>query len=87
MRTFSVMSQKGGAGKTTLTLNLAVQSYLCQKKTLVIDLDPQASISTWGDRREKEPLVTASFSTRLKKHIAIYSLLMWTCVYKFFEYN
>lgn len=71
MKTFAIMSQKGGAGKTTLALNLAVQSHLSHKRTIIIDLDPQASISTWGDRRATEPMVTASFSTRLKNVLEI----------------
>jgi chromosome partitioning protein len=40
-KTYAIVSQKGGAGKTTSTLNLAAAFALRQLRTLVIDLDPQ----------------------------------------------
>ena len=48
MKTVAVISQKGGAGKTTLTLHLAVASALSGQNTAVIDLDPQASAANWA---------------------------------------
>lgn len=51
---YSIMSQKGGAGKTTLALNLAVQSKLQGNSSLIIDIDPQASSTKWGDIRGDE---------------------------------
>jgi len=61
---YSVMSQKGGAGKTTLAINLAVQSKLQGNNSLIIDIDPQASATMWADVRgvNNEPLVTSSFA-------------------------
>lgn len=55
MQTIAIISQKGGAGKTTLALNLAAEAQRCGKVTLVIDTDPQASAFTWGDWRKGEP--------------------------------
>ncbi len=42
-----VFNKKGGVGKTTITCNLASISASAGKKTLVIDLDPQANSSQY----------------------------------------
>lgn len=45
----AVINQKGGAGKTTLAMNLAVG--LAQRRaTLLLDLDPQASCIQWASQ-------------------------------------
>jgi chromosome partitioning protein len=57
MQTIAVISQKGGAGKTTLALHLAAAAEEVGRSALVIDLDPQASASQWGAWREDAPPV------------------------------
>lgn len=73
MKTIAFISQKGGVGKTTLALHLAVrwtQPPQGQPNVAVIDLDPQASAANWGDRRDASlPVVRPTFATRLKQEL------------------
>ena len=69
MRILSIVSQKGGAGKTTLATHLAVAAHLAGLKAGVLDLDPQSSASKWGDIREEDPLVTDAKAERLPKFV------------------
>lgn len=50
-RILTVAQQKGGAGKTTLAAHLAVAIAESGKTVAVVDIDPQASLSSWWDMR------------------------------------
>lgn len=66
MHVVSLVSQKGGSGKTTTAIHLAVASQLANKQALIVDLDPQASATKWKDLRSDEtPVVISAQSARL----------------------
>jgi chromosome partitioning protein len=67
MKVLSIISQKGGVGKTTLATALAVAAARDGKNTAILDLDPQASASFWKDTRQSEtPAVAAIPPARLR---------------------
>jgi chromosome partitioning protein len=66
MRIVAIVSQKGGAGKTTLAVHLAVAAELSGKSCVIVDLDPQASATSWKDMRSSEtPSVVSAQAARL----------------------
>jgi chromosome partitioning protein len=54
-RTVAIISQKGGAGKTTLAIHLAAAATRAGRVSLLIDTDPQASASQWAEWRQGAP--------------------------------
>lgn len=66
MKTLAILSQKGGAGKTTIALHLAVTAEQAGVSTAIVDLDPQASATGWKDSRNDEtPAVVSTQAVRL----------------------
>ena len=66
MKTLAVLSRKGGTGKTTIAIHLAVEAERTGQTTVLIDLDPQASAAKWNDNREGDtPFVVTSPPSRL----------------------
>jgi chromosome partitioning protein len=54
MRVLGLLSRKGGAGKTTLALHLAVLAQASGRRTLLVDVDPQRSAAGWWRAREAD---------------------------------
>jgi ATPases involved in chromosome partitioning len=59
MNVVSVLSEKGGAGKTTIAVNLATAFHLSGTKTLIVDADPQATARDWGAASDADTPVVA----------------------------
>lgn len=66
MQVIAFVTQKGGTGKSTLAASLAVAAGEAGERVAVLDLDPQASLIRWGERREAEtPLVDQTTPDKL----------------------
>src|SRR2546421_9423379 len=65
-----VIGQKGGGGKTTVSINIAVRAAERDKAAVIIDVDQQANSSKWRDRRKSEDVaVVATHPSRIKQTI------------------
>jgi len=51
MNVITLASRKGGAGKSTLTAHLAACAHAAGRRCLVVDADPQGSLSLWHSLR------------------------------------
>lgn len=54
MKTLAIISQKGGSGKTTIAVHMAVCAIRQNLHTAIIDIDPQGSAYDWYLSREEE---------------------------------
>ena len=70
MHIITLAAQKGGVGKTTLAVNLAIAAEAAGIKTALFDLDPQESATAWSERRTAElPHVEPISARRLDQAI------------------
>ena len=70
-RTIAIISQKGGAGKTTLAIHLAAVAQEAGQLSLIVDTDPQATASQWAAwRQDAPPEVIDSPPPRLAAKVA-----------------
>ena len=62
MKSLVFLSQKGGSGKTTLSVHTAVTAQESGEQVVIIDTDPQQSTTTWADARESDSPPVATIS-------------------------
>ncbi|NEO34531.1 MAG: ParA family protein, partial [Symploca sp. SIO3C6] len=67
MKIISLLSQKGGAGKTVLSVNLAAYANSQGLDVAIADIDAQSSSCVWFDAREEDDISVVSCQpTRLE---------------------
>src|SRR5690349_7134610 len=72
MVVIGVIGQKGGGGKTTTCLGLAVAAAQDGKAEAVIDIDQQANSAKWRDRRTAEDVaVIGALQSRIKHTLEV----------------
>lgn len=84
----SMNNQKGGVGKTTLTMLLAGTWSRDGRKVLVVDADPQGTASQWCTASDDAPFPASVINLssagnkihrEIQKHVNIYDLILVDC--------
>ncbi len=72
MKKFAIISQKGGSGKTTLSIHAAVAAAEAGEKVVLVDCDPQGSAGVWAQARKKEsPFVAKANASNLAEVLSV----------------
>lgn len=71
MNVIAFLSQKGGSGKTTLSVHTAVAAEATGERVAIIDADPQESATAWASAREAQtPIVATAQAGELNAALA-----------------
>jgi chromosome partitioning protein len=66
MKAIAFVTQKGGSGKSTLCINLAIAAQEAGRSVCILEMDRQATISDWAEHRDSEtPEVAQIDATQL----------------------
>lgn len=83
MQTISVINYKGGVGKTTLTANIAGELAYRGYDVLMVDLDPQASLTfsflepeNWREKVATDKTIKNWFTTKKKQQVNNFNKLI-----------
>ena len=60
MKTIAIHLQKGGVGKTSITGAIAYEASIKNKKTLIVDADPQGNLTNWFSKNISNKIELAS---------------------------
>jgi chromosome partitioning protein len=60
MKTIAFLSQKGGSGKTTLAVHMAIAANESGEHVVLVDTDPQKTATAWSDVRKKDSPIVAT---------------------------
>ena len=72
MIVISLLNRKGGAGKTTASVNLAaIFAELKGKRVLLADIDPQANATTYLDKYIRKPVFTMLFAMIFRQDLPL----------------
>jgi chromosome partitioning protein len=80
-RVIAFACSKGGVGKSTLAITLAVRASAESKRVAVVDIDPQESALSWGDRRKQEPPKVIDAEQGVSTEISRLRRENWTWVF------
>lgn len=70
MNVITLASRKGGVGKSTLTAHLAAYAHLTGRRCMVVDADPQGSLTLWHSMRADNGLVLQSAARGINRLVA-----------------
>ncbi len=78
-RIIAIANQKGGVGKTTTTVNLGAELATMGRRTLIIDLDPQAA-ATYSLGHDPEGITKTIYNAFVKKDATMREIILPTSV-------
>ena len=70
MNVITLASRKGGVGKSTLTAHLAAYAHLTGRRCMVVDADPQGSLTLWHSMRTDNGLVLQNAAQGINRLVA-----------------
>lgn len=69
----AIAGQKGGAGKTTVAVSVGVELAVRGRRVLLVDLDPQGTVRTWGgvaaDAKARHTPTVVALGAGLHRHL------------------